>query len=124
MYDDVKACADVRTWVGEHGVSVSLTAEQIAACSHPGRCDDDVESVIGELGLAGIGQLAQAELIRRELREWGAWDDEELKDAAQNIRRLVWIAAGDLAQEVRCAHCGTWARPGDDCPECGKSIDS
>jgi hypothetical protein len=38
-------------------------------------------------------------VLRAELREYGAWDDAELKDHAQNQQRLLWIAACDVAEE-------------------------
>ena len=37
--------------------------------------------------------------IRQELREYGAWDGEELEDEAMNIQRLIWIAACNIAEE-------------------------
>lgn len=36
--------------------------------------------------------------LKRELREYGAWDDEELADHAQNLQRILWIAAGDITE--------------------------
>ncbi len=39
------------------------------------------------------------EAIRTELAEYGAWDDDELKDDAVNWQRLLWIAAWDIAEE-------------------------
>lgn len=39
------------------------------------------------------------EKIKAELREYGAWDSEELQDTEQNWQRLVWIAAHNIAEE-------------------------
>lgn len=36
--------------------------------------------------------------LKRKLREYGAWDDEELADHAQNLQRILWIAAGDITE--------------------------
>ena len=33
------------------------------------------------------------------LREYGAWDDEELADHEQNLQRLLWSLAGDIVGE-------------------------
>jgi hypothetical protein len=38
------------------------------------------------------------EVLRKELREYGAWDDEDLADHAQNLQRILWIAAGDIVE--------------------------
>ena len=34
--------------------------------------------------------------VRKELKEYGAWSAEELMDDEANVRRLIWIAAGDM----------------------------
>jgi len=113
--DDAGACAEVRTWRGEHGVSISLTVAQIAACSHSGPCDDDVARVCAELGFGGIGASRTPDLIRRELNDYGAWDDSELLDDAANLRRIVWIAACDLSDTAaRVSNLGSkqkWVLP-------------
>ena len=33
------------------------------------------------------------------LREYGAWDAEELADHEQNLQRLLWSLAGDIVGE-------------------------
>ena len=42
--------------------------------------------------------LWDAEDLRAELDESGAWDDEELSDHEENIERMIWIACGDVAE--------------------------
>jgi hypothetical protein len=42
--------------------------------------------------------------IRKELAEYGSWDEEELADDDQNWHRLVWLAAWDIFE--------------DECPDC------
>jgi hypothetical protein len=39
------------------------------------------------------------EALAAELREYGAWDPDELSDDADNWRRILWIAAGNLREE-------------------------
>jgi hypothetical protein len=39
--------------------------------------------------------------IRDQLEEYGCWDDDELKDDEANRYRIVWIAAGDIWDNVR-----------------------
>jgi hypothetical protein len=38
------------------------------------------------------------ELLRAELKEYGAWDASELGDDAENWRRILWIAAGNISE--------------------------
>lgn len=77
--------------------TIELTAEQMTACSHPGPCDDDVEETVKELDLTQI----QPDDLRAELKDYGAWDDDELQDHAANLRRIVWIAAGNIKDDIR-----------------------
>lgn len=37
--------------------------------------------------------------VASELGEYGAWDDEELKDHAENLARLFWIACGNVSEQ-------------------------
>lgn len=46
--------------------------------------------------------------IRAELRESGAWDNDELADDDANWQRLIWIAAGNINDEEK--------------PDCSKPI--
>lgn len=39
------------------------------------------------------------EALRLTLREYGAWDESELRDHNENEKRIVWIAACDLREE-------------------------
>lgn len=38
--------------------------------------------------------------IRDELYEYGTWDDDELTDDAANRERIVWIAGGNIRDEM------------------------
>ena len=47
-------------------------------------------------------QLAKLDpkLLASELKERGAWDEAELADHDQNLQRILWIAACDIAEQV------------------------
>jgi hypothetical protein len=51
-------------------------------------------------------QLAKItpEDARQELRGYGAWDDSELSDHAQNLQRILWLACGDITEEACSRH--------------------
>ena len=83
----------------DHGTIVTMTRKTAEACAHQGACDDDVEWAIDNHKARITG--GNAETIRRDLEEYGAWDAEELADDAQNLRRIVWIAAGNILDELR-----------------------
>ena len=63
---------------------------------HPGQCDADIAQL--RLMPYIVEQLSKVDpaLLREELSEWGAWDDDELSDHDQNLTRILWIACGDI----------------------------
>lgn len=66
----------------------------VADCSHQGDCDEDVESWVPKLRLN-----IDPDILRGELAEYGAWDDEELSNHEMNIRHIIWIAACNIREE-------------------------
>lgn len=76
--------------------SIELTEEVINLCHHSGPCDEDV---IRCMELPEVkAELAEIdpEALRKELYEYGAWDDEELKNHNDNLMRILWLAAGNI----------------------------
>jgi hypothetical protein len=39
--------------------------------------------------------------LRKELAEYGAWNDEQLTSHSDNIERILWIAAGNIMDELQ-----------------------
>ena len=79
---------------------IVMTKKQAEACSHPGPCDADVEALVATPAIARqLLQIDYADIVA-ELREYGAWDDVELRDLPANARRIVWIAAGNINEEI------------------------
>jgi hypothetical protein len=77
---------------------IEMTVEQAKSASHQGRCDDDVKQIVNELR-PQLDKI-EPELIAAELKEYGAWDEIELSDHEANLNRIVWIAAGNINEEV------------------------
>lgn len=79
-------------------IPLNLTKAQAASASHQGECDADVEALCNVPSVAR--QLAKIDptTLAKELREYGAWDDVELADHQQNLRRFVWCAACDISE--------------------------
>jgi len=77
---------------------IGLTREQVTACSHSGSCDDDVETVLQTEEMKNqLSKISDENLIK-VLRDLGAWDQDEFQDRKANEMRIVWIAAGDIAE--------------------------
>lgn len=77
---------------------IKLTKAQAAMAAHQGQCDQDVFE-LSQIP-AVRRQLAKLEpaAVRAELSEYGAWDAEELADHAENLQRILWLAAGDIME--------------------------
>jgi len=79
--------------------NIEMTQEQAYYASHPGNCDEDVEELIANPDILKQLDAISPDEIRDELAEWGAWDNEELSNDAENRLRIVWIAAGNISEE-------------------------
>lgn len=89
------------SWYDTHGyLCIQLTEEDARSATHPGPCDADV-AALSCLSYVEVQLLSIApDTARDVLREYGAWDDEELADHAQNLARLLWLAAGGICDEL------------------------
>jgi hypothetical protein len=83
---------------GSGRIELQMSLEEAQSASHQGQCDEDVLDLSRVPHIAA--QLAEIDpkLLREELREYGAWDDNELKDHDQNLQRLLWSLAGDIVE--------------------------
>ena len=80
--------------------TIAMTKKQAAACSHPGACDADVAALVGTPAMERqLRRIPDVDLVA-ELKEYGAWDDLELHNRIQNERRIVWVAAGNIMDEI------------------------
>lgn len=78
---------------------LQITKDQALRGSHQGSCDDDVEGLLSLPAIKRQFKKIDPEKIKEELKEYGAWDDEELKDIEQNQARILWIACGNIVEE-------------------------
>jgi hypothetical protein len=91
--------------------TLTLNRECVADCSAVG---DVKESVLYWLGKPRIGNQINripAATIAAHLKEFGAWDAEELADEAENKRRLLWTAACSAQEAIhtkQSAPCTTY----------------
>lgn len=76
---------------------LELPVQALEECHHQGRCDADVDHWHSQIDWGS--QSMDAEAIRKELYEYGAWDDEQLSDVIENQKRILWIAAGNWQEE-------------------------
>lgn len=68
-------------------------ADAISDCSGPGSADDSVEYWVDRLDFRPA-----PDPVREYLKEFGAWDDTELRDDEQNRRRFFWSLMCDFSE--------------------------
>ena len=81
--------------------SLRIKKDDALYASHPGPCDQEVAWLTQHPYIKKQLDKIAPEILRAELGEYGAWDDSELSDHDQNRERIVWIACGDIAENVR-----------------------
>lgn len=82
---------------------LQMTRQQAESTSHQGQCDDDVASLLRVPSIRRQLAKIPADTIRAELAEYGAWDDDALASHQDNLARIVWIAAGNIVDELHAS---------------------
>ena len=78
---------------------IKMTLARAQSASHSGDCEADVLELLKVPAIkAQLARIPTPALVA-ELEEYGAWDDEELQDRAENEKRIIWIAAGNICEE-------------------------
>ena len=80
---------------------IQMTMRQAKQAYHQGQCEPDVEYLANVPRIANQLDKLDPNHIAAELREYGAWDEGELRDLHHNRLRLVWIAAGNIVEEAK-----------------------
>jgi hypothetical protein len=85
------------TYIGN--IEIQMTLSQARSASGQGQQEENVRALIREPNIRRQLTKIDPANIARELKEYGAWDAEELADAERNQIRLIWIAAGNIREE-------------------------
>lgn len=88
-------------WSSSAGrVELYMTADQARAAYHSGDCESDVRGLSGVPDIANQLASVNPKALRAELQEYGTWSAADLADHAANLQRILWLAAGDLVEEM------------------------
>jgi hypothetical protein len=82
-------------------IELQLKLSDARSGSHQGQCDDDIEALRTLPYIAAQLDTIDAELLVRELADYGAWEADELADHEANLNRILWLACGDIVEESR-----------------------
>lgn len=78
---------------------LKLRQSDLDSIPRHGPADEAIDVLVKEPHIAEQLDAYDADDIRKELKEYGAWDDEELQDDEQNRKRLLWVLIGNLQEE-------------------------
>ena len=87
-------------WTSFNRFELNITKAQVLATWHPGAMDDDIAALSKVPGIARQLKKLDPEQVRLELAEYGAWNEEELQDHAQNLQRVLWCGVCDIWEEL------------------------
>ena len=79
---------------------IEMTRKQAESVSHSGDCENDVNILLQDKKIIRQLKKIPDDKLRAELKEYGAWSDEELNDRKANEQRIVWIAGGNIAENL------------------------
>lgn len=80
---------------------IQMTKKQALQGSHLGRCDDDIQQLLELPTIKRQFSRIDHAKIQAELKEYGAWDEQELSNIQENQARILWIACGNIREEIR-----------------------
>lgn len=90
----------IHTAYFNYGFAIDLAEDIARNCSHSGPCDDDVERARQMPEIKAELSKIDPDQLRKELKEYGAWTDQELADHNVNLDRILWLAAGQIMDEL------------------------
>ena len=82
---------------GNYGNELNITKAQAAIGAHQGQCDDDIAYLRTLPAIKRQLAKLNPDTLRRELKEYGAWDEAELADHDANLSRWLWVTCADIA---------------------------
>lgn len=78
---------------------IQITKDQARQGAHQGECYQDVKALLDLPKIRRQFKKIDPDKIREELKEYGAWDKEQLSDDEENRIRILWIACGNVKEE-------------------------
>jgi len=87
-------------WASMNYLELKLTKNQASIGSHSGACDSDIKALMKEPSIKRQFKSIDPESIKKELRDQGAWTEEQLNNVEDNQERILWIACGNIMDGI------------------------
>lgn len=88
---------------GSGRIELQITKAQAEKGSHSGSCDNDIAELRQIPAIKRQLAKLDADTLKNELSEYGAWDDNDLENHDENLTRILWIACGDISEQIHTA---------------------
>ncbi len=83
----------------DHVNPLEITKRVARIINHPGDCTHEIISMMQLPEIKRqLNKVAPKNLID-ELREYGAWSEEELQNHEDNLQRILWIACCNINEK-------------------------
>ena len=88
-------------WTDSHGfVELNITKKQAHIGYHQGQCDNDIKDLRNVPVIKRQLYKLKPDVVVHVLKDYGAWDDDDLSNHDDNLDRLLWIACGDIVENL------------------------
>lgn len=75
---------------------ITLSMDEAVTGYHLGDCSEDIEGLKKQPHIREQLDKIDPESLRSELKEFGAWTEEELSDHEDNLSRILWDACAKI----------------------------
>lgn len=87
-------------WSSSSGeIELNITKKDAHIGHHTGLCDQDIEYLLTKPYIRRQMEKINTLTLRKVLYQYGSWDTQECSEDTQNLRRILWIACGDIVDE-------------------------
>ena len=87
-------------YVNIGSMGLNITKNQAAFGSHQGDCDETIKQLSEVPAIKRQLSKIDKAALKAALKEYGAWDEEELNNHEQNKQRVLWMACGDINDKI------------------------
>ena len=94
-------CKKVWWSTGSGLIELQFNVADIEAINPSGLQDYAIKALSLKPYIRRQTDLIDADLLFSVLKEYGVWDDLELRDHSKNVQRILWIAANDVKEEMQ-----------------------
>ena len=86
------------TYIGS--IELNITKNQAIAGYHSGQCYESIKQLSMVPAIKKQLKKLDVDMVKNELSEYVACDDSELNNHDDNLQRLLWLACGNIYDEI------------------------